>query len=103
MGEVGADVKTDVTEYEVKAGDNLTSIAQNFGISISTITSANNLTSSSKLKVGQKLVILPVSGVLHYVKAGDTITGIAARPSAETIGQIKNQSILISFTIFRVI
>jgi LysM repeat protein len=82
MGEVGTDVKKDVTEYEVKAGDNLTSVAANFGISINTLLWANNLTSSSKLKVGQKLIILPVSGILYYVKAGDTVSGIAKKYKA---------------------
>lgn len=79
MGEMGTDVKSDVTEYEVKAGDNLTSIAESFGISVNTLLWANDLSSSSKLKVGQKLIILPVSGALHYVKAGDTISGIALK------------------------
>jgi len=83
MGEVGADVNRDVTEYEVKAGDNLTFIADNFGISINTLLWANNLSSASKLKIGQELIILPVSGVLHYVKAGDTISGIAKNYKAK--------------------
>ncbi len=82
MGEVGADAGKDVTEYEVEAGDNSTSIAENFGISLNTLLWANNLSSSSKLKVGQKLLILPVSGILHYVKAGDTISGIAKKYKA---------------------
>ncbi len=84
MGEVGTDVNRDVIEYEVKAGDNLTSIAENFGISVNTLLWANDLSSASKLKIGQKLIVLPVSGILHYVKAGDTISGIALKYKAKT-------------------
>jgi len=38
---------------------------------------ANNLSSRSTLKVGQKLIILPVSGVVYHVKKGDTLSAIA--------------------------
>jgi len=83
MGEVGADVKKDVTEYQVQSGDKLASVAENFGISVNTLLWANDLSLSSKLKIGQKLIILPVSGILHYVKAGDTISGIAQKYKAK--------------------
>jgi hypothetical protein len=38
---------------------------------------ANNLSSKSKISVGQKLIILPVSGAIHYVKSGETLSEIA--------------------------
>lgn len=66
----------EIVEYEVKEGDSLWSIAQNFGISIETIIWANNL-ENLLIKPGQKLLILPVSGVMHFVKEGDTISKIA--------------------------
>jgi LysM repeat protein len=79
MGEAGSDITKDVTEYEVKTGDTLTSIAANFGISLNTLLWANDLTAKSKLKIGQELIILPTSGVLHYVKSGDTVSGLAQK------------------------
>lgn len=73
------DSNTDITEYEVVSGDSLGSIAQKFNISIETILWANDLNSKSTIKVGQKLVILPVSGVSYKVKKGDTVSGLASR------------------------
>ena len=66
-----------ITEYMVKDGDTLSSIAKRFDISLNTLLWANDLTSSSLLKLGQKLVILPTSGVVHHVKNGDTLSDIA--------------------------
>jgi murein DD-endopeptidase MepM/ murein hydrolase activator NlpD len=83
MGETGSEINKDVTEYEVKSGDTLASIAKNFGLSLNTLLWANDLTSTSKLKVGQELIILPVSGLLHYVKSGDTVSGLAQKYKAK--------------------
>jgi len=66
-----------IQEYVVQPGDTLSSIAKQFNISLNTLLWANDLTSSSLLKLGQKLVILPTSGVLHHVKSGDTLSDIA--------------------------
>jgi len=73
------DEDRDILEYEVVAGDNLSSIAQKFNITVDTILWANDLSSKSSVKVGEKLVILPVSGVSYKVKSGDTISGLAAK------------------------
>lgn len=71
------DRKKVVTEYIVENGDTLSSLSSEFNISVETLLWANNLTKNSVLKVGQKLVILPVSGVIHHVKDKDTISSIA--------------------------
>lgn len=73
----------DVTEYTVSPGDTLESIAQNFNISVNTILWSNDLTKNSTLKVGQTLVILPVSGLVHVVKSGDTISDVAKKYKAK--------------------
>ena len=65
-----------ILEYSVEPGDSLWSIADKFKISIDTILWANDLGKNSVLKEGQRLVILPVSGVLYHVKSGDTISKI---------------------------
>ena len=71
--------KKDIIEYIVQPGDSLQSVATAYGISVNTILWANELTSSSTIKVGQTLVILPVSGILYAVKSGDTISEIATK------------------------
>lgn len=68
-----------ITEYTVGEGDTLSSISSKFGISLNTLLWANSLDSRSTIQPGQKLVILPVSGILHYVKAGDTVSEVAKR------------------------
>lgn len=66
-----------IIEYTVKSGDNLSAIAESFSISLNTLLWANDLSSNSMLKVGQKLIVLPVSGVVYSVKKGDTLSQIA--------------------------
>ncbi len=74
-----SDDGADIVEYEVVSGDNLSSIAKTFNITVDTILWANDLNLNSSVKIGQKLVILPVSGVSYKVKSGDTISGLASR------------------------
>jgi len=67
----------DIQEYMVQENDTLSSIAQKFDISLETILWANDLTRKSVIQPGQKLIILPVTGVMHLVRDGDTISQIA--------------------------
>jgi murein DD-endopeptidase MepM/ murein hydrolase activator NlpD len=71
-----------VTTYEVKEGDTLSEIAELYDVSINTIKWENNLTSGN-IKIGQKLDILPVTGVKHIIKKGDNLDKIAAKYDAE--------------------
>jgi len=73
----------DIIQYTVKEGDSLFNIAKKFGITLETLLWANDLQKSSILKSGQKLVILPVSGIMHMVKAGENINQIAKTYRAE--------------------
>ncbi|MDD3662926.1 MAG: M23 family metallopeptidase, partial [Candidatus Pacebacteria bacterium] len=65
-----------ITVYEVKEGDTLSQIAEDFDVSQNTIRWENKLSGSS-IKIGQKLNILPVTGVKHIVKKGDNLSKIA--------------------------
>jgi len=71
--------RKDVIEYNVQPGDTLQSIAQNYGISVNTLLWANSLTSSSTIKVGQTLIILPVNGIIYVIKSGDTISELGKK------------------------
>lgn len=70
-------IRTSITEYIVQPGDRPSVIAASFGITVNTLLWANNLSDGEYIKPGDKLVILPVSGIRYKVKAGDTISGIA--------------------------
>lgn len=67
------------TEYVVQDGDTLSTIAVKFNITTDTIRYANGITDIDSIKPGQKLMILPVSGVYYTVKDGDTTAIIANR------------------------
>lgn len=73
-----------IIEYTVESGDTLWSISANFKISLDTILWANDLNKNSIIKKGQKLIILPVSGTVHHIKAGDTISEIAQTYKGKT-------------------
>jgi len=69
--------RKDISEYEVQPGDTLSSIAAKFGISLSTLLWENDLSKNSVVPVGKKLTILPVSGVTHLVREGESVSYLA--------------------------
>ncbi len=71
-----------VSVYVVRPGDNLSSIAEMYDVSVNTIKWANDL-STGTIHEGQTLVILPVSGVRHSVAKGDTVASLAKKYRAE--------------------
>ncbi len=72
-------IRDKIIEYKVQEGDTLASIAEKFGVTVDTIRWQNNLSKRSKIKAGQTLEILPVTGVSHKVQKGDTVYSIAKR------------------------
>ncbi|MEK7636739.1 MAG: peptidoglycan DD-metalloendopeptidase family protein [Patescibacteria group bacterium] len=79
QGILSDDLKSEITTYTVKEGDNLTAIAHSFGVTVNTILWANDIRNTRLIKPGDTLVILPVSGVQYIVKKGDTIESIAKK------------------------
>lgn len=82
-----------IIDYVVVEGDTLWSIANKFDISTDTIKWANNIEDENLIKPGQKLIILPVSGVLHTVGAGETLEGIAGTYQASVEMIIKQNKL----------
>ena len=66
------------TTHTVKAGENLSQIAQRYNTSITEITRLNNIYNPNFIVVGQR-IILPSSETTstYYVKSGDTLSDIA--------------------------
>ena len=60
-----------VSTYVVREGDTLSQIANMFSVSVNTIKWGNDI--ENTISPGQTLVILPISGVRHTVKSGDTL------------------------------
>lgn len=82
-----AGARKEIITYEIKSGDTPSSIAEYFSISTNTLLWANNLTlaDATRIKIGDKLVILPVSGVRHVIKKGETISSVAKKYSADAV------------------
>jgi murein DD-endopeptidase MepM/ murein hydrolase activator NlpD len=62
--------------YIVRENDTLGTIAEKFGVSVNTIRWANDIKRSQSIRVGQEMVILPVTGVRYVVKNGGTLRDI---------------------------
>lgn len=79
------------TEYTVKRGDSISTIASKHGVSTAALLKANNLTSkqASRIQPGRKLSIPakgssakasePAQSTIHTVKRGESISRIASR------------------------
>ncbi len=76
LGEI-AKSRSETVDYEVKAGETVSTIAARFNVSVSTILWENNLNAYSLIRPGDKLAILPVSGITYEVARGETIGAIA--------------------------
>jgi peptidoglycan endopeptidase LytE len=63
--------------HTVAEGESVGSIADKYAISANTVMWANDIDELSTISPGQVLLILPVSGVLHRVRSGETIEDIA--------------------------
>jgi peptidoglycan DL-endopeptidase LytE len=66
------------TYHTVKRGDTLSSLAKRYSVSVGELTKMNNLR-SSKLKMGQKLLVEQTAQKSYVVKKGDTLAKIAKK------------------------
>jgi len=70
--------RIDIITHTVQSGDTLYGIAQKYKLNVETIMFANGLENNPDLlRLGQQLIILPVDGIYHTVKKGDTLDKIA--------------------------
>lgn len=69
--------------------ETLSHIAEMYGVSVNTILWANDISDPNLIKPGDDLIILPITGVRHVVKSGDTLNTIAKKYGAETDEQTK--------------
>jgi len=75
-----------VSEYSVKEGDTLSSIAAKFDLSIESLKWANPSINWQKVKPGVIVSVPPVTGVVYKVKPGDTVYSIAKKFQTEAQG-----------------
>ncbi len=75
--------RTKIMYYTVESGDSVSTIAAEFEITVNTILWENNLSSYSLIRPGDRLKILPVSGISHTVARGDNLSKIAKEYNIE--------------------
>ncbi len=75
--------RTEIVYHTVKPGDTVSTIAAEFEVSVNTILWENNLSAYSLIRPGNRLAILPVSGVSHKVVSGETIESITKKYNVE--------------------
>lgn len=71
--------RTEAIIYTVQTGDIIGKISEKFNVSANTILWENDLNWKSTIRPGQKLTILPNSGINHEVISGDTVLAIAKK------------------------
>jgi len=79
----GPSKRTQIVLHTVQSGETIGAIAEKYSIDVVSILWANNLSVRSYIRPGDKLKILPVSGLTHKVKSGDTILKIARTYDAD--------------------
>lgn len=74
-----------IVTYTVQSGDTVQDIAAKFDLDPTTIMWANPAVEDAPdlLRIGQELIILPVDGVYHTVKEGETLESIAKKYKVE--------------------
>jgi murein DD-endopeptidase MepM/ murein hydrolase activator NlpD len=77
--------RIDPITYTVQAGDNVSTIADQFGVSVETVlwNNGNLEDNPDYLSLGDVLTILPVSGVYHTAEKGDSLESIAKKYKVE--------------------
>ncbi len=73
--------RLEVITYTVQLGDTVQAIAARFGLDPTTIMWSNPAIEDAPdlLRIGQEVVILPIDGVYHTVREGDTLESIAEK------------------------
>ncbi len=71
--------RTENVGYVIQPGDSISTIAEEFGVSVTTILWENDLSVYSVIKPGQSLTIPPVSGISHKVAKGESLGTIAKK------------------------
>jgi peptidoglycan lytic transglycosylase D len=77
--EPAAETPTVPTVHTVRRGETLTSIAERYGTTASTIARTNGRSTRQVLHVGDRLKIVPPASRMHTVRRGDSLWDIAQR------------------------
>lgn len=69
--------------------ETLSHIAEMYGVSVNTILWANDISNAKSVQPGDTLIILPITGVRHVVKNGETLASITKKYGAESAEEVE--------------
>lgn len=72
-----------VVVYEIKDGDTISAVAAKHKVTVNTILWANEMDDVNSVMPGDKIFILPISGLSYTVKKGDDIENISEKYKAD--------------------
>ena len=89
----------------MKSGDNVSTLAINFGLNQDSIISINKVANSRLLQVGRVLRIPNHDGVLHTVKNGESLDSIAGRykvdkEAVQTVNELFSEKVVAGTDLF---
>lgn len=76
-------LRKEIIYYTIKEGDTISTVAVDFDVSVNTILWENDLSAYSIIRPGDKIAILPVSGVTHKVGNGESLASIVKKYNIE--------------------
>jgi cell wall-associated NlpC family hydrolase/nucleoid-associated protein YgaU len=76
--DTAAIAKPTALTYEVQDGDTVAQLSAQFGVTIWTILTANNLADPDLIRPGMRLKVMPVNGVEHEIQPGESLSDIAS-------------------------
>jgi murein DD-endopeptidase MepM/ murein hydrolase activator NlpD len=95
MADIETESSAHISVYVVRPGDTISGIAKMFGVSVNTVIWSNDI-SRGLIREGQTLIILPITGVRHIVKSGDTLESISKKYKGDAEEIAKYNSIALN-------
>lgn len=71
--------RKEIVYHTVQPGETISTIAEQYAISVNTILWENNLTAFSLIRPEDKIIILPFTGIGYVIESGDSVAKIANR------------------------
>lgn len=96
MNDDGRDVSgtKEVINYTIGKGESIASIASKFNITRNSIYWANNFDRNHIIHPGDTIKVPPVSGLIHTVKSGETLGGLAKKYKVDSKDIMKQNLLL---------
>ena len=85
----------EVVEYEIQPWESVAAVAEKFNITRNSIYWANNFDINHTIHPGDIIKVPPVSGLIHEVKSGETLLGLANKYKVDS-EDIMRQNLLLT-------